>query len=335
MIYIFTHNIKSPGIMVIVNKLEQKLKNDNIKCRIISSLNEAEYNDMVIPYGPRCSYEVIKSGKFRLDFSLLIDYYSIGCLNKIKFYTKRGLFNYKDFWYSIISYLRYSKREKVILNRYRNIVLVSKEDIYNIRKISDKPNYIYIPNGVDLNRNIKKNNITKKTITLGIIAHWTFISIDETRWFIDTIFKDICKKYDNVKLKIAGRGNCQLAMKYWSNIPNVEFLGPVDSLDDFFNSLDIYVATVPKGCGILNKILDAFSYKVFTIGNVASFSAFRELQNGYLICESSKDYLKALDFYMHNPDLVKCYTNNAYNYVKEKHNWDINYEPLLNEINNI
>lgn len=47
--------------------------------------------------------------------------------------------------------------------------------------------------------------------------------------------------------------------------------------------IDIYVATVPKRCGILNKVLYAFSHKVLTLGAKESFTAFYELENVYLI----------------------------------------------------
>ena len=33
---------------------------------------------------------------------------------------------------------------------------------------------------------------------MGINSHWQFVSIDETRWFIEDIFPSLCKKYPNI-----------------------------------------------------------------------------------------------------------------------------------------
>ena len=67
-------------------------------------------------------------------------------------------------------------------------------------------------------------------------------------------------KYPQLKVIAAGRGADNTVKEYFDR-NRIIFLGEVENLCDFFNSIDIYITTVRKECGILNKVLDAFIKK--------------------------------------------------------------------------
>lgn len=328
MIKLYSHELTSPGIRVIVDNIKKNLLKRGIECRLTNSSLEFSACDFVIPYGPKESYEIMKLGHSK-TLSLLIDYYSLGCRNKIKFYLKHGKIFYKDFLYSIYGYLKYHPIEMKVARAYKHVALVSQNDINQLKKDAPKSNCVLIRNGVNHNRSTAPKIKDLDKIVLGIISNWQFVSIDETRWFIEDILPKITKVYPNAILRIAGRGDTDRARKNFSKYPNIEFVGPVDSLDDFFNNLDIYVATVPKGCGILNKVLDAFSYKVFTIGVKESFSGIDGLENGYKECTNANDYIKAIDLYLNDKNMVDQIVNNAYNHILKYHNFDDNYDEIV------
>jgi glycosyltransferase involved in cell wall biosynthesis len=328
MIFIFAYELTSPGVKVIIENLASKLSCLAEEVLVSNNLEEINHADLIIPYGPKESYEIMKLG-YPNVLSLLVDYYSLGCRNKIRFYLKHGKIFYKDFLYSIYGYLKYHLIEMKVASAYKHVALVSQNDINQLKKDAPKSNCVLIRNGVDHNRSIAPKTKDLDKIVLGIISNWQFVSIDETRWFIEGILPKITKVYPNAILRIAGRGDSEMANKVFSKYPNVEFVGPVDSLDDFFNNLDIYVATVPKGCGILNKVLDAFSYKVFTIGVKESFSGIDGLENGYKECKNANDYIKAIDLYLNDKNMVDQIVNNAYNHILKYHNFDNNYDEIV------
>lgn len=331
MITIFAYELTSPGVKVIIENLASKLSCLAEEFLVTNKLEEINHGDLIIPYGPKESYEIIKLG-YPTVLSLLVDYYSLGCRNKIKFYLRHGKIFYKDFLYSIYGYLKYHPIEMKVARAYKHVALVSQNDISQLQKDTSNSNCVLIRNGVNHNRCIapKTNNLDK--IVLGVISNWQFVSIDETRWFIEDIMPKITKVYPNVILRIAGRGDSDKAREVFSKYPNVEFVGPVDSLDDFFNNLDIYVATVPKGCGILNKVLDAFSYKVFTIGVKESFSGIDGLENGYIECNNAADYIKSIELYLNDKAKIGQIVDNAYNHILRYHNFDNNYDEIVDLI---
>ncbi|MDY5024538.1 MAG: glycosyltransferase [Candidatus Egerieousia sp.] len=329
-VYFYTRNTNSPGVTIILNSIVRSLLPYGIEGHIIDNIDNISRNELVIPYGTYECYELLKTSHSK-ELALLVDYYSYGCLNKIFFYLKRLKLNYKDFYYSIISYLRYGFKDLKVAKSYAKVMMVSLSDIQKLTKKTNNSTYLLCKNCVKIQeRDFRPYNGTP--IKLGIIAHWTFISVDETRWFIDDVFSKLRLHYPNIELVIAGRGNAKIAERYF-NKDGVKFIGEVSRLDDFFDNIDIYVATVPKGCGILNKLLDAFSYKVFSIGIKPSFSAFSDLRNGYLICETIKEYENAIWIYMNKPDEVQRIVNNAYNYVLEFHtDEEKNYESIVKTI---
>ena len=331
MICLYSKELSSPGIRVILDNLIRKMEEKGFSCNCTSSPAQLTTFDFVIPYGPKESYEIMISG-YPAALSLMVDYYSLGCRNKIKFYLRHGKIFYKDLLYSIYGYLKYHPIEMKVARAYKHVALVSQNDIDQLKKDAPKSNCVLIRNGVDHNRSIAPKTKDLDKIVLGIISNWQFVSIDETRWFIEDILPKIAKVYPNVILRIAGRGDSDKAREVFSRYPNVDFVGPVDSLDDFFNNLDIYVATVPKGCGILNKVLDAFSYKIFTIGVKESFSGIDGLENGYVECNNASDYIKAIDLYLNDKANVCQIVDNAYNHILRYHNFDSNYDEIVDLI---
>ncbi|WP_370793954.1 glycosyltransferase [Bacteroides stercorirosoris] len=329
---IFSLNAKSPGIDVIISEFSIALKKRGYNVRIEYSLTMVKNNKhlQIIPYGPKETYLLLCLG-YKCNLSLMVDYYSLGCRNKLLFYLAHKKIYYKDFWYSLISFIRYYRKESYIFSKVQNFMFVSKQDISIIKKRFPLKNYYYVGNGVNLQKDCNSSKDGYE-IKLGILSHWTFVSLDECRWFINDIFNKLRIRFPNIKLVIAGRGANQAIRDTFISQPSICFLGEINNLSDFFNNIDIYVATVPKGCGILNKVLDAFAYRTFTIGVEASFSAFRDLKEGYVVCKHLSDYIDAINLYLTNSVQVNRYINNAYMYVEENHQWGKNYNNFIDEL---
>jgi glycosyltransferase involved in cell wall biosynthesis len=125
----------------------------------------------------------------------------------------------------------------------------------------------------------------------------------------------------------AGRG-ASVAMIEEFHRHGVEHVGEVGDLNDFFGNIDIFITTLRKECGILNKVLDAFAHKKIVLGLRHNMLAFKELHDGYYTYESIDEMISAIETIRNEPVLIEAMTQKAFAYIKEYHDWDKNYAVL-------
>ena len=110
----------------------------------------------------------------------------------------------------------------------------------------------------------------------------------------------------------------------------MRIIGEVESLDEFFSNIDVFLSANPKGCGILNRVLDAIAYKTPIIGHKGSFSGFTGMEKGYLSFDDYDSFCKTIDIIKNNKDLQTTLVAEAYNFALEHLNWRDNYESFIN-----
>ena len=328
-IYVYYPTTDSYGIMVIVKKFVEICKRNGIDCKFITSLEGRKSTDHIIPYST--TNELIDKG-FETKFCLMVDAYSLGNLNKIKFYFKKGLIFKYDFAYSVYAYLRSVFEEKRFCKHYENIMLVSKEDIRYLQKISKyTPNFLCVPNGVEVTKVRPKTESDK--LRLGILSSWyNKVSYEENDWFVRSYFKKYYKEHKDVELYIAGRGDYA---KRYEGLPGVKYIGGIADLDDFFCNIDVFLSVNPKGCGILNRVLDAFAHKTIVVGYEPSFSGFKEMEDAYISFNDYNSFVSSIDYINgHKFEKMKM-IENAYEQMQILYNWETNYERLIEQVKSI
>ena len=326
-VYIYTVNFLSPGIKVIIEHLKIAFAKKGIVVHLTD--NNCDENKIYIPYGPKESYQLAKL-KRKVLFSLMVDYFSLGCKNKALFLLKNRIFTI-EIVRCFLQFLLYYYRENTILRYYKKIFLVSKNDIIKLSKRSTNNEFFWVPNGFDTSssRYVKKKS---SRIRLGVLSNWTPGALAECSWFIDKYLPAINNQIPNIDFYVAGRCKNKKVESYLKGNPNIIYVGWVEDLSDFFSNVDIYVATVSRGCGILNKVLDAFAHKTLVIGHPNSFTGFWGLDNGYIECLSINDYIRAIQLFDNNKDEVEQIIENAYNYILKTNNWDKNYDDFVDKI---
>lgn len=314
------------GIVIIVNNLIDAFKRKGIECERIETLAGRTSEDFIIPYGVMETNELINSGlPTRVCFPA--DAITLGYLNKIKFYFKNCHFLNYDFFYSIYAYLKYKPKEKKMINAFDLCVLVSPVDIqYFKNQFNPSDNkYKYVTNGIYLGEIADKTHSEK--FRIGILSPWFTRQIfEESNWFISKYFKKYAKTHPNVELIIAGRGpRC----KTFVGMSNVHVLGEIESLNDFFSNIDVMISSNPKGCGILNRILDSFSYQVPVCGINASFSGFPNSEGCYFSFTDYNSFCSVMENMVNHPELLREKADMAYEYIKSNNDWIKNYDELI------
>lgn len=327
-IYIYARQ-KAHGIKVIVENLKEAFLRKGIDSEIIDTISERNKDDIIIPYGVKEANDIINSGNScKIAFSA--DAITLGFQNKIKHYLRIGhVFNY-DFIYSIYAYLRYSPLEKRMIRFFDKCIFVSPVDInYMISKTKEnKEKFLYAQNGIYIPNEIQHNKFTK--FRIGILSPWVSKQItEESRWFIVNYFKKYSKENENVELILAGRGP---RIRQFEGLHNVKVIGEVDSLEDFFSNIDIMISSNPKGCGILNRVLDSFAYKVPVLGVPGSFTGFPNSDNCYYTFNNYTEFRSVLNKIIERKEELIEIANNAYVYITKNNNWNLIYDKLVDKI---
>ena len=147
--------VNASGINVLYDSFERSCKKRGVECERIGSLAGLSPSDWVIPIGIKEAYEVMRAG-LSVNLAFLVDAYTLGLKNKLLFYLRRGHIFHYDFFYSVYAYLKYLRRERIVLKAYRNIALVSEHDIRYLKKlVSDsKAAFFCVQNGANFEESV-------------------------------------------------------------------------------------------------------------------------------------------------------------------------------------
>ncbi len=318
------------GVRVIIDNFVAACNRHEIDCKVIDCLDEVNRTDsIVVSYGVKESLDVIKKG-ISPKITILTDAISLGYLNKVKFYLKHFNFCHFDFLYSAYGYLRYKREEKIVCEKFGKIALVSPTDIDYLVKCTgqNKDKFIYVANGVNIPKVISEKT-TSNGFVLGLLASWSAKqTYQESAWFVKDYFSRYRQTHKDVTLKLIGRGEYISLLK---GIEGVDIVGEVESLDDGFSQIDVFVGVNPKGCGVLNRVLDAMSYKTPILSLPECFSGLPGAENLFYNFTDYKSFETQLNVLKKKPEEMVTKANAAFTYIQKNNNWTMNYDKLLSD----
>ena len=320
-------NEKFPGFSKLINQINSVFKN----VEVINSLDIHSADQKIIPLGIVASNLFLKKYK-RGKIALIIDAYTLGFLSVSKFYIRRKEFLNIDFIGEVLRYIKYYFIEKKVIKNFDKIIVVSEHDANYLRKTYKCKNIEVISNGADIPDFTHKKD-KNFNFTLGILSYWGEGSKKDVNWFITDYLPRLKKIYPELKLITAGRGASNDTIQFF-NQNGIEHLGEIDDLWDFFNRIDIYITTLRKECGILNKVLDAMAHQKIVVGLEHNMYAFKKLENGFFSYRNFDELVSVIETINNNQRLVECKIKNAHEYIQEYHDWTKNYRQFKTLIDN-
>ncbi|WP_077154577.1 glycosyltransferase [Bacteroides bouchesdurhonensis] len=330
----YSRDLKPTGIRVIFENIQKKFPSVDIP--MIDNIDEAMNYDIILPYGLLEPIDVMKRDKSKCQLSLMVDAISLIDLSQYHYFKGKKILSFKD---RNIDYLRYIQDrflEKLVFNRYKRVMLVSYSDKSYFDRIIGKNasnKIMVIQNGVNLPSVSKAERIKDGKIILGFLSSWNSGIVGrEKRCFLEYVWKNVVKMNPNIELRICGRGMNQFQKDYFGKYENIKCIGEVKDLKEYFDQIDINLMIMPKHAGILNKMLDGFAYKCPTIGEPHNFWAFKDIPDCFYTYTDAESLIKAIDEIISKPEEASMKVDLLYNYVKEYHNWDENYNSLKNYI---
>ena len=324
-VYVREQLYKAYGVRVIVDKVISLFDN----AQVVHSLDRLDSKATVIPYGVLEAYKLIKAKRFKLTMALLVDAFSLGQIEDVKEF---GPYSYIPLSYKVKCFLRYFRHlycEHLILKNYNKVMLVSWGDRDYYAKIPFTKKYVHkivvVHNGVNMPVRPAYQYEGNKPFRIGCLSAWTGTQVVYTlKIFMEEVW---CKlpQDANIELVIAGRGLSEDFIRYLKKFKGVRIIGEVADLKDFYDNVDATLVTMLKKCGIINRVLDGFAYKVPLVCPPANLLAFKDLPDCCYTYSNTKSFMDAINAIRNNPKVASKKSELAYEYIKQHCDWDNNY----------
>lgn len=313
------------GIRVILEQMKDLFD----EVQVIDDVDSLPRDAVVIPYGLLASVSLWRKKKFKLYLSLMVDAYSLGLKSELCFFYMKRYVSKQFLLKHVFRYIKYLIYEYIILRNYNKVMLVSHNDYkyYLNNKLTgcytDK--IVVVPNGINISPDrhcyLQPNS---PKFRIGCLSNWDILTYYTLKDFLYEIWVKIDTSH--LELIIAGRGLTPTMYTELCKFNDIKILGEVKELEDFYEQVDASLITMVKECGIINRILDGFAYRVPVIARPQSFLAFKELPDcyyAYYDVLSFENIIQELRC-SYNHSLYK--TNVAFDYVRKHHNWENNYQ---------
>lgn len=187
-------------------------------------------------------------------------------IDSLVFYHNIEYLYYKDMIINAFLgklFCNYIKRhEKICSKKALYRVVLNQRDFENLFRIYKIKADLILPISME-NKVVDQNYKAEKNC--AFIGSNFFANIQGISWFIKNVAPFI-----NRKLLIAG-SICESVKDIVHNSTNIELLGYVNNIDDFYKNTDIIISPIFLGSGMKTKTIEALAYGKNIIGTEEAF----------------------------------------------------------------
>jgi len=214
------------------------------------------------------------------------------------------------------------------INQYDGIATISKQDAGFYKENNSIIPITDISFGVDMTK-YEVSSEPFEFPTLFHLGSMNWMPNEEgIKWFIETTWNLIAKKFPDLKFYLAGR-----MMPEWLEnlkIEHIEVVGEVEDAQEFINSKAVMIVPLFSGSGIRIKIIEGMALGKAIISTKIGAEGIA-YTNGIniLIADTPEEFLAAIEKYISNIDFCKEVGHNARKLIEEKHNLNKITQKLL------
>ena len=220
--------------------------------------------------------------------------------------------------------LRY---EEIIFQDFNQHAIISEQD-RSLIPHPDRNRIHVIPNGVDVDFYRPLFEADAKKYDLIFSGNMAYPPNVESALFIaKEIMPLLWKKNSGIKLVIAGATPVKEILRLKSE--NIEVTGWVDDMRTCFAGSKIHLAPMLISIGLQNKILQAMAMKIPCIISTQANNAIHAPVNDcLLIADRPEEYVKKIFQLLNDESERKMMAENAYRFVRENFNWEVQVSKL-------
>jgi len=162
-----------------------------------------------------------------------------------------------DFFYTVPS------QEAIALNRADKIIAIQKKEADFFRTITKTE--VYILGHIQAENILEPKVLKTDGLRVGFVGSANSVNTCSLQKFIDIFEQN--EKSNNIKLQIAG----SICNKVKTKNKNIELLGFVENIDNFYNGVDVVINPLILGTGLKIKTIEALSYSKAVVSTDIGF----------------------------------------------------------------
>lgn len=233
---------------------------------------------------------------------------------------------------SAISQKRY---ERKYIRNWDQIQFLSQKEYQTY--ISEYPDlstkFSYTPPSIIFHNNEYLLNSNKNFDALFVGTMSWKPNTDAINWFLNEVLPLIKVDLPNFKVKIVGK---DAAQKIKSDNENVEVIGYVESLDDFYKTTRISINPARSGGGVKVKLMEAAAFGLPIITTNHGIAGFNEdIKNNLIVKNKPEDFATAVIQLLRNGELRKEYSCKIFGYAQRDFDYKENQKKWKEEVEKV
>ena len=225
---------------------------------------------------------------------------------------------------------RIKRFETSFLNTYDAIIPITQRDADSLNSLGNtKPTFV-APTGIFTDSNLEYTPAKEPFTIFHIgVLDWA-PNTQGILWFLENCWDELRKIHPNITFQIAGRNAPDWFIKQ-VNIPGVEFLGEVESAEDFMRENGIMIVPLLAGSGMRIKIVEGLSHgKVIVSTSIGAEGIPAKNNEEICIADSADEFIAAIDNLLKNKEQLHNIEKNAIEFVKNKLSNNTIIQQLIN-----
>jgi glycosyltransferase involved in cell wall biosynthesis len=215
--------------------------------------------------------------------------------------------------------------EKNLYKKFELCFCCSQQDKKEFDRLNDgRANIVVKPNGVDTKEKGFDANPCKSGIH-NILFCGTLDyepNIEGVLWFYERIFPLVKLRFPDISFTVIGKMHREGPFEELKTDPSVNFVGPVESVENYYRESSLLIVPLLKGSGTRLKILEAMSFGNAVVSTSTGAEGL-EITNGknLLLADSEEEFANAVVQLLTDDTLFNDIIKNARQLVEEKYDW--------------
>ena len=223
--------------------------------------------------------------------------------------------------------------ESTLFKHVHEFWACSKNDVdileqLNANKIGGK----VVPNGVDIHT---KSYVEDKSDTYSTILFCGTLDASPNRegilWFYNNVWSIVKANKPNIKLLVVGKGD-KTPFRDLELDPQIDVIGEVDDVAPYYRESFLAIVPLLSGSGTRLKILEAMSFGNPIVTTSKGIEGIEyETGTHVLVANNIEDFSSNIIQILNAPNIGEELRINAYKLVKNKYDWSIIVNNLIEE----
>ena len=219
---------------------------------------------------------------------------------------------------NLINWLLWVRYELIYYRQFDKVFTLTEQDRIGLNIFNPDLSVVYCNAAIDTAVD-KWSNVSKPV--LGFIGSFDHSpNIDAVKYLIEDIFPLVSNVRPDVQLVIAGKGN--FPFQRYRNHSNIQFLGYVNNLSDFYLNVSCVVIPLRFGGGVKVKTLEAMSYGVPIIASNIAIEGIK-VQHGkhLLVANHADEFCNSILSLLDDTKQKNTLSNNAIEHIEKYYSW--------------